>query len=817
MPDSDMSPRFEKVRNRVNHRTSINTARRRQSLGLSALFLASVFATPAVAQIGDVSRTDADLKLAADSPFRDPDIIYLEADTLINDDVSQTLTAEGQVEGRYQDRTLRADRVIYNLETGAVFAEGSVVLVQSDGTSQYADKLELSDALEAGTATGFTARTADGGVTGARFVARGADGEVELYNAYYTACEVCAEDPNPSWRLKARRVTQDKKTRTVQYRDATLEMFGIPIFYTPYLAHPDPSADRASGFLMPFGGLSNSKGLNVEVPYYWAVDDYTEATFTPHVYTKVNPLLELQVGRRFATGFIDIEGSFTYGSIFDRNGNAFNDPAQFTNPDGAPLDKDWRGHINAKGLFTPNDFWTYGFGVQLTSDDNYLNRYDLNENSNTQGLYEPISRQNTSQAFLIGQGDDTRLTVSTVRYQARLDRIIENGDGTFTLREFDDGLLPELAPRIEVEHYETDPLLGGRFQLSGDFTALTRESGSDYLRAVGKAEYAKTWIAPGGVEVKPFANARFDVFELDASDIDETLESNSFSRNLGQVGVDIRYPFIKTQGKGTFVFEPRVQVTQSVGDAKLDEFTVESGGRVLNLSEDGGNADLDPGLLWQTNKASGFDFWQKGLRADVGASLNLNYGTDGFAELFLGQSFALDTDGEAVDNLSGVDGSYLLGSGLSGEQSDILGQVNWKLGSTFSGRTRVRYNEQLEDFTRIDSQLAMKTKWVTAAARYYRLRSAAQLVTLDPDAPLEEISGKVNFRVDKNWTASYAAFRDLDSDVTRRQQATLQYRDDCLIIELGYARRSFNNDAIRDSNDVSIRFSLLTLGEFGER
>jgi lipopolysaccharide assembly outer membrane protein LptD (OstA) len=90
-------------------------------------------------------------------------------------------------------------------------------------------------------------------------------------------------------------------------------------------------------------------------------------------------------------------------------------------------------------------------------------------------------------------------------------------------------------------------------------------------------------------------------------------------------------------------------------------------------------------------------------------------------------------------------------------------------------------------------------------------------VTLDPDAPLEEISGKVNFRVDKNWTASYAAFRDLDSDVTRRQQATLQYRDDCLIIELGYARRSFNNDAIRDSNDVSIRFSLLTLGEFGER
>jgi len=97
-------------------------------------------ATPVNAQIeANSTRTNT---LAADSPFQDPDIIYLEADELINNEELQILTAAGEVEGRYQDRTLRADRVIYNLSSGSVVATGNVVLVDSTGASQYADKLE---------------------------------------------------------------------------------------------------------------------------------------------------------------------------------------------------------------------------------------------------------------------------------------------------------------------------------------------------------------------------------------------------------------------------------------------------------------------------------------------------------------------------------------------------------------------------------------------------------------------------------------------------------------------------------------------------
>ncbi len=770
-------------------------------------------AVPSYAQLGNVTRTNANLKLAENSPFWDPDIIYLEADTLTNDEATQILTAEGSVEGRYQDRTLRADSVVYNLETGQVIASGNVVLVQADGSSQYADKLELSNELEAGTATGFVARLPNGAVTAARFVARGKDGEMELYNAYYTACKTCAEKPNPSWRIKARQVTQDEGSRTVQYRDATFELFGLPVFYTPFLAHPDPSADRASGILTPFAGYSQSTGFNAKVPYYWAIDDYTEATITPHVYSKVNPLVEYQFARQFHTGRIEVDGSFTYGSAFDGDGNSFNDPTLFTNPELAPLGKRWRSHFFAKGLFAPSDFWTYGFGLQFTTDDNYLARYSLDEQRKTQGLYEGESLRNTSQAFIIGQDDNTSVTVSSVGFQGLRDRIAERADGRFTVATSDDGLLPILAPRVELEHYINDPVVGGRLKASSNITVLTRKTGSDYTRATAALDYSKSWVAPGGVEVKPFGNIRTDYIAIGAdSDINPNVEDPDFSRVLGQAGVDIRYPFIKVGDKVDWTLEPRVQVTQSFGDAKLEEFSV---GAVNEFAEDAGNADLDGALLWQSNKSSGFDFWQEGTRIDVGGSVAANWGTRSSAEIFAGQSFSSGSNGTAIDGLSSANGGFLLGSGLEGKQSDIVGEATLQLGRLVKSQTRVRYNEDTKDFTRIDSQLNLKTKWVSAGARYFKLNDASRQLNTTVGAPPEEISGNVRLRLTDNWSTSFQANHDLDAGRTRTMGLGLRYKDDCTLIEILYSRNAFSNDAVRNQKGIGIRLSLLTLGDFG--
>lgn len=780
----------------------------KRALGLSACALPLFFAAPASAQFSqDAAGTNRPLTLKADSPFHDPDIIYLEADELINDEQAGILTASGEVEGRYQDRTLRADKVVYTLSTGLVIASGNVVLIDANGATQYANKLELSNELEAGTAADFTSRQAGGGIMAAAFATRTEDGEIELYNAYYTACEPCMEEgrtKKPSWRIKARKVRQDKDTRTVRYNDAVFEFLGVPLFWTPYLAHPDPSAGRASGFLTPFAGLSSSKGLNARVPYYWAIDDYTEATITPHFFQRVNPLIGYQFARQFNTGTFDVDGSFTYASFFDRDGRTFQ-PEDFLDPTQAPLGRKLRSHIYAKGLFAPNETWTYGFGAQLSTDDNYLNRYDQDEAPERFGLYEAESRRNISQAFIVGQDDSFRFATSAFGFQDLRTSFRENDDGLISIFEPNDRELPIIAPKIEVEKYWTDPALGGRLKAFGDFTALTRDIGTNYLRGTAGIEYGKSFIAPGGIEVKPFGNARYDYFDIKPEDSnDNVFEDVSFDRTIGQVGVDVRYPFIKSSGGIDWIIEPRAQITQSFGDGKLENFISVNDTQTNSIStfQDGVNVDFDQALFWQSNKSTGYDFWQEGLRADIGASFIADAGKTR-AHLFVGQSYV---DSQDVD--------FAIGSGLEGDKSDIVGLFELDINDKFSWTTRLRYDDDDNAFRRIDTGFNYRSERLSTGWRYFRLDTATRLLNPDPLAPPEEISGNVRLKLSDKWSVRYQANRDLDRKVTRRQELGLLFQDDCTLVEFIYNESNFDSDVIRDSSGFGIRVSLLTLGDF---
>jgi len=687
--------------------------------------------------------TNRPLNLAKNSPFRDPDVIYLEADELINDEAAQTLTAVGEVEGRYQDRTLRAEKVVYHLETGEVFASGNVVLIDATGATQYATKIELSSELETGTATDFTARFPEGGMTGAALATRTSAQEVELYNAYYTACEVCADEDGktnkPTWRIKARKVQQDREKSMIKYRDAVFEFKGIPLFYTPYLAHPDPSAGRTSGWLNPFGGLSSSKGVNVRVPYFWAIDDYSELTLTPRIFQKVNPLLELDYRRKFFSGEVNIEGSLTYGSVFDRDGDPFDGNDVFVDPSLAPLGKRLRSHVFASALFDFNETWRYGGGFQAASDDLLLDRYDLSERADRFGLYEPDSRRLVSQAFVVGQTDDFRFATSAYGFQSLLTSITELNDGRLSVFREDDSLLPIVAPKIELEKYITEPLTGGRIKAHGDVTLLTRKIGTNYTRASGGLDWNKNILAPGGIEIQPFAEARVDYIELEPEGGTKT----DFSRALGQVGVDVRYPFIKSTADVDFIIEPRAQITQKFGDGKLENFDSNNDGN-LDLIQDSLDVDLD--------QATGYDFWQKGLRADVGASFIADWDKTR-AHLFLGKSFARNVDNE-----------FDITSGLNGRSSDIVGLFELDLNGKLISTTRVRYDDKDSKFRRLDTKLTLNQDWFQASARYYRLESANLALG---GIPLEEISGGVTIDVLKDWKIRYRAAHDIDAKLTR--------------------------------------------------
>lgn len=785
-----------------------------KKVNLSSMLLLTVaslscapFGSSALAQIAQTSSDLAsrDLDLAPDSPFRDPDLFYLEANEVISDEENGTLTAIGEVEGRYEDRTLRANRVDYDLNTGVVLATGDVVLIESSGDLQYADKIELSDKLEAGAATNFTARLASGANTAARFVARDEGGEMEFYSVVYTACEICrdseGEVKKPTWQVKARRLRQDKDTNTIRYKDAVLEVFGIPVFYSPYLAHPDPTQDRASGLLFPILGLSQSRGVTYGQPYYWAVDDYTEATITPRFYSQVNPLLSATGRRKFATGEINMAGSITYATPFDDEGRSLDDPTLFQDPSNASDGAEVSGHIFLDGYFKPSREWHYGYTAMYQTDDTFRDRYGLNNRFRSSGLIEDQPRTNTSQAFVAGQGENYRFSILAAEFQSLGSRIVRNPTTDLLVvgRDNDDEQ-PVIAPIINGEYYMNDPWIGGRVRAFGNLSYLTRADGNDYGRATFGTEYSKTWITPIGLEVKPFGWSRVDSYELDTNN-DTSL---SFTRGLGQVGVDVRYPFIRKGKAVDLVFEPRVKLTQSFGDAKLDNFIDPVDG--LSVLEDGDSPDLDAALLFESNKADGYDFFEDGRRLDVGASISAHWtmrNRDSYISLFGGRSLVSD-----AANPFGRQ------SGLADEEPDYVAELGLNLGGLIEGRTLLRYDPFAGDVSRIDSELRLNIWKFRGVTRYYRLNDNTADALLDDEAVQEVVTGGLAFQPTNSLSARYSVSYDLGRGELRTQRAAVRIEDDCTLLELFVRRNNSTNILINDT-EIGFSIALKTLGTFG--
>ena len=130
----------------------------------------------------------------------------------------------------------------------------------------------------------------------------------------------------PLWCLSAATVTHDQAAATISYQDAQFELFGVPILYTPYFEHADPSVKRKSGFLMPQPTISDNLGYSTTIPYYFALAPNYDFTFYP-MYTSRQGILwqgewrhRTENGQYFIRGTgIDQDAADLPSSIQDRD------------------------------------------------------------------------------------------------------------------------------------------------------------------------------------------------------------------------------------------------------------------------------------------------------------------------------------------------------------------------------------------------------------------------------------------------------------------------------------------------------------------
>ncbi|HEX3915897.1 MAG TPA: LPS assembly protein LptD [Caulobacteraceae bacterium] len=695
---------------------------------------------------------------------------YIEADQLTDDDTNHIVTATGQVEARYNGRTLRANQVTYNVATGIVVAIGDVTIINPDGSAEFSQSAELDREMSAGVAMAFSTRLKAAGLQedisiAAESVVRASPTVTEMNEAVFTPCTVCAKKPIPTWSIRAKKVVQDKIKHTITFHDAVIQIHGVPVMYLPVIWEADQDTKRKSGLLIPEVSVSSLRGFSYEQPYLQVISPSEDIVISPQINTKVNPFLNVDWRKRFYDGAIDVRAGYTYEEDFNSAGQRLGNPTS-------------RSYILAKGLFAIDNNWDWGFTAERASDPLIFDRYGVADPFVDRGLYAADDRRLISQLYTTREDQDSYLSIAAIDVQGLRTTDINN---TF----------PAVAPLIEAHYDPTTPVFGGRLRLNGSGVVLVRDNspddptlpGVDSRRATLDADWQRTFIVGPGVRVDAFLDARADFYSL-ASLSAPYAKDATIARSVPTGGFTVSWPFYKNDGTWTWVVQPIAQLAISP--------VVRQDPRIPD--EDSVDFEFDYTNLFQIDKSPGFDLIDSGQRLNVGGEATVQ-NTNGFeATALIGREFRAQADPDIPAR-----------TGLAGTQSDWIAYADVTPIKNVRFFTSWRLDSRTLGINRLEAGADFQTSRFDGQIRY--LQEAE-----DPTgARVQDLDFHAEWFVLGNWGISAYGAREFTSGVWREQEFGVVYRDKCIRVEVLYRRDNTFNGVLGPSSGVGLRLSLATL------
>ena len=713
-----------------------------------------------------------------------PSGFYLESDTLTRDDRNNVWSAEGAVEARYQGRVLRADKVVYDVATGVLSADGHAMIINPDGTTVAGEHVLLDNEMRAGFVRGFSSHQQQNITFAADLAVRRSATVNELNRAIFTPCDICAPDGSPmepTWSIAASDIVQDQTKHVVFYRNAVLRVKGVPIFYTPVFWHPDPSAARASGLLMPTIGFSRKLGLTYRQPYLQVISPSEEIVINPLFSTKVNPFLDLGWTKRFYSGQVTARAGFTYDQNFDGDGRRFGDST-------------FRSYILANGAFDLNRNWSWGFALERTSDPLLFDKYNIPNVYEARGPYATDTERLISDLYATRQDANSYLSVSAISFQGL--RQVAVG-----VTEDNRGY-PIVAPLIEGRYDLPFDVLGGRMRFLGGAVMLTRNQHlstatgptDNSRRATAEMNWLRTFTLTNGMRLEPFVDLRGDAYDI--SHVSAADPGNRMlTRGQATAGLNVSWPFIRHQGDTTIILEPIAQVALSPN--------VNANTRVPN--EDSVVFTFDETNLFSPDKFPGHDLFDGGQRLNLGGQATFDWGRGRGLTVLVGRTFRAQTTNV-----------FPAASGLNSSASD------WVVSAD---TTPI---DGLSVFSRalIGDKYGIDRLEVGADFAYQRFRGYIRY-DIDNTIPVQVINtirygGKINdleyggeVFVTKHWGLSVAGIHDLVANDWRLADFGVIYKDDCIRAEVVYQHQDTIEGQLRGSDAVFLRLTLATLADEG--
>jgi LPS-assembly protein len=753
--------------------------------------------------------------------------MLVQAGEIHYDYVNERVSAVGNVQIYYKGSTLEADRVVYDQKNKRLRAEGNARLTEPNGQVTHGQIMELSEDYRDGFVDSLRIELPDQSRIAAARGDRSAGRFSVFESGVYTACAPCKDDPKkpPQWQVKAARIIHDQSERMIYFEDASLELFGLPIAYLPYLSAPDPTVKRKTGLLAPVTSSSSRVGYGFGIPFYWAIAPDYDLTLTPVITTRQGVLVSAEWRQRLIDGAYFIRGA----------GIRQSDPAAFTFPDGTPqpgFDKDFRGAIESSGQFALNNKWVWGWDVVAPTDRYFFRDYAAMTFRQTRDPTRNTPSEGVSDLYLAGRGDRSYFDARAIYFYgfSALDSQKQ---------------LPVIHPVLDYSYIFGQPILGGELGYRVNVTSLSRTDASfdplspapvvqgpsgpvfggpcgplsadpavkipancllrgfpgTYTRFSAEAHWRRTLIDGIGQVFTPFLSLRADAAAFSVTDQPGVsnylpLGDHSVTRLMPTAGLEYRYPFIGVQSWGTHTIEPIAQIILRPNETSIGQMP----------NEDAQSLVFDDSNLFKVDKFAGWDRVEGGGRANVGIQYTAQVNRAGFFNLLFGQSYHLfGVNSFAIGDIANTG----LNSGLDTDRSDYVARAAYQPNRHFMLTSRFRFDHNDMSLQRFELEGQTSFDRWTVALTYGNYGPQPELGF---PTRREGIAGTAQVKLARNWNLLASARYDLTERKVTGTALGVGYVDDCLILAVNYLTNYNYIGGQQTDHVVMLQVVLRTLG-----
>ena len=284
--------------------------------------------------------------------------IEITADTIevIKDD--NKINATGNTIIQTEEFLSTSDSLIYDKNLESIKTSGNIIIKDNLENYYFFDDFISNKGFNKANGTNTRIRLSDGTrIVGKSFIRT--DSNInEINNAEYTPClqnnyivKNC-----PGWKLTAKKVIHDEEKQSVYYEGATLSILNVPVLYSPFFSHPDPTVKKKSGILMPSVSSDNNLGNTFSIPYFYNISSNYDLTITPTFQTKADNYYTLNYRHLTKNHMFNMDTSIT-----DNESKAGT-----------------RNHIFINGDIK-NPYGKFNYKIETANNDTYLRKNQINE------------------------------------------------------------------------------------------------------------------------------------------------------------------------------------------------------------------------------------------------------------------------------------------------------------------------------------------------------------------------------------------------------------------------------------------------------